>query len=123
MPLNTQRLALEREINRLRFEQAIAAEDDQQAHAALDAAQSQLQQLQRQIAPLQTQINRLSRHFWVAKATLAAHKYDLSASRYRQVERDEEFYEEPGVTLERLLELERIIRHEVIELQVTTSTK
>lgn len=115
-PLKTQRLRLEREINRLRFEQAIAAADDQQANAALDAAQNQLNQLQSQITPLQTQINRLSRHFWVAKATLAAHKYDLSASRYRQVERDEEFYEEPGVTLERLLRLDEVMHREMTAL-------
>jgi len=33
-------------------------------------------------------------------------KYDLSASRYRQVEQDKEFYEEPKVTLDRLRQLE-----------------
>jgi type I restriction enzyme S subunit len=35
-----------------------------------------------------------------------AKKYDLSASRYRQVEQDEYFYEEPKVTLKRLRHLE-----------------
>jgi type I restriction enzyme M protein len=42
-----------------------------------------------------------------------ANKYDLSAGRYRQVEQDEEFYEEPKVTLQRLLELERFATKEV----------
>ena len=37
---------------------------------------------------------------------MKANKYDLSASRYRQVEQDEEFYEEPQVTLERQAKLE-----------------
>jgi type I restriction enzyme M protein len=34
-------------------------------------------------------------------------KYDLSASRYRQIEEDEMFYEKPDVTLERLRQLEQ----------------
>ena len=39
---------------------------------------------------------------------MKANKYDLSASRYRQVEQDEEFYEEPKVTLDRLRQLETV---------------
>ena len=46
------------------------------------------------------------REFWVGKDQVKANKHDLSASRYRQVEQDEEFYEEPRVTLERLQQLE-----------------
>ena len=52
------------------------------------------------------------------KEQVKANKYDLSASRYRQLEQDEEFYEEPKVTLERLLTLEQVIGntiHEIVE--------
>ena len=38
---------------------------------------------------------------------MRANKYDLSASRYREVEQDEAYYEKPQVTLERLLRLEQ----------------
>ena len=51
------------------------------------------------MTPLQTEINQLTRQFWVTKEQVKANKYDLSASRYRQVEQDEEYYEEPKVTL------------------------
>ena len=46
-----------------------------------------------------------------------ANKYDLSASRYRQIEQDEPFYESPSVTLERLLKLEHVMAEEVRELE------
>ena len=49
----------------------------------------------------------------MTKDQVKANKYDLSASRYRQVEQDEEFYEEPKVTLDRLRELEAVARGEV----------
>ena len=39
---------------------------------------------------------------------MKANKYDLSASRYRQVEQDQEFYEEPSATLHRLRQLETV---------------
>ena len=40
---------------------------------------------------------------------MVANKYDLSASRYRQAEQDEAYYESPQVTLERLRQLERVM--------------
>jgi type I restriction enzyme M protein len=46
----------------------------------------------------------------VSKDQGKANNYDLSASRYRQVEQDEVFYEKPEVTLERLRELETFRR-------------
>ena len=33
---------------------------------------------------------------------MKANKYDLSASRYRQIEQDEIYYEKPALTLQRL---------------------
>ena len=77
---------------------------------------ARLADLQKQIAPLEREINQLDRQFWVTKDQVAAQGYDLSASRYRQIEQDEVFYEQPVVTLERLRELERASGTEVATL-------
>jgi len=69
------------------------------------------------IAPLQSQIDRLSRQFWVTKAQVKGNKYDLSASRYRQSDQDEAYYESPQVTMERLLVLERVMTAEIEALR------
>jgi len=105
-PLKREKLKLQAEINQLTFESVIASEDDRQIHVELEQEQRQLAELQAQISPLQWQINQLTRQFWVAKEQAKANKYDLSASRYRQIEQDEAYYEKPEVTLERLLILE-----------------
>jgi type I restriction enzyme M protein len=116
-PLKAERLQLEAEINRLTFESIIAPEGDTQASAALEAARHQVNELQARIAPLQALLTQLSRQFWVDKATVAANKYDLSASRYRQLEQDETYHEQPRVTMERLLHLEQVMATEVRELE------
>jgi len=115
-PLIAQRLALQGEINRLTFESAIAP-DDEKANGALDEVNDELAALEAQIAPLQAQIDQLTRQFWVDKKQVKANKYDLSASRYREVEQDETYYEKPQVTLERLLELDRVMTEEARELK------
>jgi type I restriction enzyme M protein len=79
--------------------------------------QKALAELLERIAPLQKEINQLTRQFWVTKEQVRANKYDLSASRYRVVEQDEEFYEDPQVTLERLLKLEEVMANEARELR------
>jgi type I restriction enzyme M protein len=76
-----------------------------------------LADLEARIAPLQAQIDQLTRQFWVTKKQVKANNYDLSASRYRQVEPDEAYYEKPQVTMERLLELERVMAEEIRELE------
>ena len=48
---------------------------------------------------------------------LKRNKYDLSASRYRQIEKDQEFYEEPKVTLDRLRVLEAFTAGEVTTIE------
>jgi type I restriction enzyme M protein len=115
-PLKQERLRLEKEINRLTFEHAIA-NGDGDATSALQTMQQQLDKLHDEIAPLQAEMNQLTRQFWVTKEQVADNKYDLSASRYRQMEQDEEFYEEPQVTLERLLKLEEVMGTEAKELR------
>jgi type I restriction enzyme M protein len=43
--------------------------------------------------------------------------YDLSASRYRQVDADAVYHEKPSVTLERLARLENVMLDEISELK------
>jgi type I restriction enzyme M protein len=118
-PLKEQRLRLQGEINRLTFESVVAGDGDggEAAQATLDGVNAELAGLEAQIAPLQAQINQLTRQFWVTVEQVRANKYDLSASRYRQVEQDQAYYEQPQVTLERLLELERVMSEEIRELE------
>jgi type I restriction enzyme M protein len=113
-PLKAERLKLQGEINRLTFESVIAPDPDPKG---LEKPLGSLADLEARIAPLQAQINQLTRQFWVARKQVKANNYDLSASRYRQVEQDEAYYEKPQVTMERLLELERVMAEEVRELE------
>jgi type I restriction enzyme M protein len=140
-PLKARALKLHAEINRLTFEAAIASEDggthavasDKQAllvaesaddkiihldpQAALEVDQQKLEKLHEQMAPLQNEINQLNRQFWVRKDKVKTNKYDLSASRYRQIEQDEVYCEKPQVTLNRLRELENYMGDKVVELE------
>jgi type I restriction enzyme M protein len=115
-PMKAERLKLLKEINRLTFENAVAPADDEPTRLALECDRQRLAQLHEQMAPLQAEINQLNRQFWVAKAQVKANKYDLSASRYRQIEQDEPYYESPQVTMERLLKLDHVMETEVQEL-------
>jgi type I restriction enzyme M protein len=138
-PLKAQGLKLHAEINRLAFEAAIArdgeavpsdkkllrvaeAADDEpkiihlDPRAALEGDQQKLEKLHEQMKPLQNEINQLNRQFWVNKDQVKANKYDLSASRYRQIEQDEVFYEQPELTLKRLGQIERIMDEAVTQL-------
>ncbi|AFZ56191.1 N-6 DNA methylase [Anabaena cylindrica FACHB-243] len=117
-PLKAERLLLHKEINRLSFENAVAPADDEATSQALETDKQKLALLHEKISPLQNEINRLNRQFWVTKAQVRGNKYDLSASRYRQVEQDEVFYDVPQVTLERLLKLEDVMGAEVRELEI-----
>ncbi|MEW6030247.1 MAG: hypothetical protein AB1554_12310, partial [Chloroflexota bacterium] len=82
----------------------------------LSAAQARLSQLESQIANPQSELDRLTRQFWVTKEQVKANKYDLSASRYRQVDADAAYHEQPSVTLERLARLESVMLDEIREL-------
>jgi type I restriction enzyme M protein len=115
-PMKSKRLKLQAEINRLTFENAIAPADDERTRSALEKDQQKLDELQEQIAPLQREINQLSRQFWVTKEQVKATKYDLSASRYRRIEQDEVFYDEPQITLERLVKLENVMATGIKEI-------
>jgi type I restriction enzyme M protein len=114
-PLKKYRLEHHAIIHRLRFEEVVSKDADK-ARAAREKAEGELAELQSRITPLQTEINQLTRQFWVTKDHAKAHKYDLSTSRYRQVEQDEKFYEQPRVTLERMAQLEAVAADEVTAL-------
>lgn len=106
-PLKADRLKHYAIIHRLRFEEVIAnGGKADAARAARERAEAELATLQAQVAPLQTEINQLGRQFWITKDQAKANNYDLSSSRYRQIEQDEVFYEKPTITLERLRKLE-----------------
>lgn len=116
-PMKRDRLNLQRDINRLMFESVIAPADDETARVALETEERILAELAEIVAPIQKEIDRLGNQFWVTKEEVQANKYDLSASRYRQIEADETFYEEPDVTMERLATLENITLEEMNNLK------
>ena len=140
-PLKEKRLKLQAEINRLTFESVISPQDltgfhesppDSDAVSAqasgstratlkpvrseLEDAQAKLSNLYSLISPPQSELDRLTRQFWVTKEQVKANKYDLSASRYRQVDADVAYHEKPSVTLERLARLEEVMLDEIEEL-------
>ena len=85
--------------------------------ADLSAAQTRLSNVESQISAPQSELDRLTRQFWVTKEQVKANKYDLSASRYRQVDADAVYHEKPSVTLERLARLESIMLDDISELK------
>lgn len=121
-PMKTERLNLQRDINRLMFESVIAPADDETARATLETEERILARLTEKIAPVQKEIDQLGNQFWVRKEDVQSNKYDLSASRYRQIEADETFYEEPNITLERLAKLEQITKDETESLFQTINS-
>jgi type I restriction enzyme M protein len=138
-PLKEERLKLYAEINRLMFESVLTPSafgtspksdmdtlDDKKNTSVvfgggregveLAAAQARLSELESQISAPQSELDRLTRQFWVTKEQVKANKYDLSASRYRQVDADAVYHEKPSVTLERLARLEKVLLDEIKEL-------
>ncbi len=116
-PLKKKRLALLAEVNWLTFEQVIAEDGNDKARLALEADKSKLDDLHKEIEPLQNEINQLTRQFWVAKDKLKANKYDLSSSRYRLIEQDEIYYEKPAMTLQRLDEINKVSDSLIVNLK------
>ncbi|WP_427163009.1 N-6 DNA methylase [Aliinostoc sp. HNIBRCY26] len=116
LPLKLEWMQLHKEINRLSVENVIALTHDNSSYFALESNKQRLVKLDELMTPLQSEINQLNHHFWVNKAQVKANKYDLSASRYRQIENDVSFYDFPHVTLERLLNLQEVITRGLLEL-------
>jgi type I restriction enzyme M protein len=118
-PLKADRLKHHEIIHRLKFEEVIA-EDPEKARTVREKAEEELAELQGCIAPLQSEINQLGRQFWVDRKQVVANKYDLSASRYRDLEQEQAFLEKSTVTLERLRKLEAIAVAQVDSLKKTS---
>jgi type I restriction enzyme M protein len=114
-PLKKDRLEHHAVIHQLKFEEVVSKTPDK-AREAREKADAELAELQARITPLQTEINQLTRQFWVTKDQAKANKYDLSASQYRKVEQDEQFYEHPNITLQRLKELDHVTMTLIEEL-------
>lgn len=89
---------------------------DEYDPAYLDESQKSLVELEAQIKPLQTELAQLSRQFWVSKDQVKANKYDLSASRYRQVDAESVYHPKPDEIIDRLLDLEEVMEHELLTL-------
>jgi type I restriction enzyme M protein len=103
-PLKDERLEKQAELNRLKFEEAISSDLDT-ARKARDAAAAALDHIETRIDPIVAEINQLARQFWVPKDEIVGKRYDLSANRYRLVERREQFFDPPHITLDRLQEI------------------
>jgi type I restriction enzyme M protein len=121
-PLKASRLEHQATIHRLKFEEVIASEaDGDKARLAREKAEAELGELQAEIGPLQDEINQLGRQFWVTKEQVKANKYDLSASRYREVEQDHTFFETPKTTFQRLRALEKAALTEIDNIEKDTA--
>ncbi len=102
-PLKKDRLEHHATIHRLKFEEVVAAEGDgDKIRDARERAEAELADLEARVAPLQKEAYRLTRQFWVTKEQVKANNYELTASRYRQLDHDEAYYEKPETTLDRL---------------------
>jgi len=131
-PLKEERLQFHKEIDEQTFMKALT-EDLPVPHpllgsaklrelapldpARMAAAKQGLAELDGHIQPLQAELDRLSRQFWVTKEQVKANKYDLSASRYRQADNDDVYHPNSSEVLERLLELNEVIKYELFDMQ------
>jgi type I restriction enzyme M protein len=126
-PLKAERLELQAELNRVQFETILDARysdgEPRNSNTELSNIVDRLSNLHSLISGPQGELNRLTRQFWVTKAQVQANKYDLSASRYRQVEADAAYHEKPSVTLERLGSLEGVMLDEIKELGKLVNSK
>lgn len=106
-PLKKEQLKHQQIIHRLKFEEVIASEkDSDKARKTREKAEGELANLQLKISPLQQEINQLGRQFWITKENVKNKNYDLSVSRYRQMEYEEVFFEKPEMTLRRLQQID-----------------
>jgi len=130
-PLKEERLKLHKEIDEQTFVKVLT-EDLPDPHpllgmaqlrqrepfdpARLAAAQAGLSELDARIQPLQAELDRLSRQFWVTKEQVKANKYDLSASRYRQADSEVAYHPDPNEVIGRLQDLNEVIDHDLGDL-------
>lgn len=121
-PLKVEQLKHHEIIHRLRFEEVVAA-NQEQSRVARETAQTELAELHRRVEPWEKEFNQLSRQFWVTKAQAKAQEYDLSANCYRQIEHEDRFNEKSGVTLDRLASIGNYLQAELQELRELVQSK
>ena len=109
-PLKKERLKHHEEINKLQFE-SVLDEENTKLQSKLEENKKDLKELDDKIHVLQSEFNQLSRQFWVEKKDIADN-YDLSTSSYRDIEQDEIYLPPAEITLNRILELEELIKSE-----------
>ena len=114
-PLKAEHLLHQATIHRLKFEEVVAGGADA-ARTTREAAEAEAAELQSRIEPLAKEINQLTRQLWVTKDAIVKNNYDLSVARYRHVEHDDVFHEQPAVTLEQLRLLEEALLRDVTRL-------
>jgi type I restriction enzyme M protein len=115
-PLKADRIAHQAAVHRLKFEEVVADYSDN-ARTMRERAEVELSELQTRIAPIEAEINQLNRQFWVDKKSIAANKYDLSASRYREVEHEKAFREKPTTTIKQLEALQKHADQKLVQLE------
>jgi len=115
-PLKSDRLQHHQIIHRLKFEEVVA-DAPEKARAAREKAEAELLELQVRITPIQSEINQLGRQFWADKTQVISNKYDLSTSKYREVEHEDTFLETPAATIDRLRKLESAAKNNITTIE------
>lgn len=121
IPLREKQRNCAQRVDELQFESSIEQTSDQKdlqlANAALE-----LKEATEMIQETQHEYNRLSQQFWVDKQTIVDKNYDLSANRYRHIERDQRSYwPKIETVLNRIAKVQPIISEIISEL--TTDSK
>ncbi len=104
-PLKRERLEHQQGIDQLVFDSVIAA-GDALKNTELGKQKSELEKLDERIHLLQREFNQLSRQFWVTKTRIVDNDFDLRASQYRRIERDEIYFPEASTIFDRLQRLQ-----------------
>lgn len=104
-------------IEQLRFDEVLGLESKTRSKE-LAKLESDFRLLTGKIELLQAEFNRLSKQFWVDRQSLKDNRYELSASRYRLVEKQAERYAKPEVIIRRLDQIKLKIESEMADLAI-----
>jgi type I restriction enzyme M protein len=95
---------------------SVEAGPPEEVNPGLAEAKAALEKVEAQIAPLQHELEQLSRQFWVSAEQVRANKYDLSASRYRQQKADERYHPNSDEIVKRLMDLNELMDKQLFNL-------
>jgi type I restriction enzyme M protein len=132
VPLKAERMELWEQIDDLSFQQfvnenipdyhplaggvSVEAGPPEEVNPQLAEAKAALEKVEAQIAPLQSELEQLSRQFWVGAEQVRANKYDLSAGRYRQQEPEERYLPNSDEVIKRLMDLNELMDKQLFNL-------